>query len=491
MNKRNFLYVVLAVLVIILIVLIVKDIPGGVQSGKQNNNTSMSAMALSPTTGSGVINVMSLPTGSSAKGDDISDDTSAFNKAIALASSSSNKSYTGPTGDPQGVVYVPVGSYRIKDVTIMNNVRLEIDAGAVIKQYAPTRVDKTGVGLFNFGKRDSTVRIDNVSIVGVGESSTYGGIAKPTAETGWDITHSFTLITDPVSSNASQFLKPFSIRYADGILIQNVFAIGNNSDLTEKTPGGVNSEERIISTGVRGNAPGSATTYYGPTNLTIDNLYFIGGQGGGGGAIQIQAGKGVVIKNVFSDGGIAARFESDGVGNDTLASHSCIKPGAGGGGVGCTCSIENLCSLMYISEISDVTVTNVMCKNGQGAVSLVPHNQINKNITITNVQSNNCGGTIFSAGTGDERLPPGKFSNVTIDGVTAIGSNYNGSGEKAQISKSTKNSNWTWSLAKSGEPICVKKLSVVEPITVNNCKKAGGEFLSDRSCESSFTTMCK
>lgn len=425
-----------------------------------------------------------------AKGDNRTDDTAAFEKAMQAAATGTKVYKSGPDGSAQGVVYVPAGEYRIKNVEMVSNVRLEIDAGAVLMQYAPTRDDSTGYTLFDFGKRTSTTPISNVSFVGVGESSMYGSKQKPTPEKGWDISHSFTIISDPVTTNASQNLKPFSIRYVNGILFENMFAIGNNSDPSNKIPGGTNSKQRFISTGVNAEAPGSDTHYYGPSNMTIRNMYAIGGQGGGGGTLQFQAVRGLTLENIYGEGGITARFETDVSGVDTLRSHGCDKKNAGGGGSGCTCTETNQCTQIYISEVRDVTLNNVWCKNGQAAVSLVPHNQTNTNFTLTNIVSDNCAVGLYTGSTGDPRLAPGVSKNVVVNSLKAFGSNYLSSGLKAQFPGGGLGPD-AWTLGKAGAPICVKDLSVVQPITVKSCTIAGGEFSATPGCASSISAMCK
>lgn len=476
---------------------------GGLGGGNSGGETSF---MLTPTVGAIDVTKFS-STVAPAKGDGVTDDTKAFNEAIRLASVSTTKPFSsGPTGVPQGVVYVPAKTYRVRDVQFMDNVRMEIDAGAVIMQtQSKPNKNAVGINLFTFGptKDRNTVpskQLVNVSLVGVGSSTTMAGEVKPVPYPGWSLDNSFTINIDPVTTGASQNLKPIRVMYVNGLLIQNVFTVGNNSDSSNKfsnnvqNPGdGVNTESATI-VFQNQTSSGGTDVFYGPTNVTTQNIYTTKAIHGYG-ATQIQSGRTLKFKNIFSEGGIALRLESDVVGVDTLNAHSCVKEQHGGGGDSCTCGgAYPKCPLAYFSEINGVTADTIQCLNGHAALSLLPHNQTNKNVNITNVRSDNCFNAIETGTPGDERLAnAGSFSGVTISGVTVVGSNVNGSGTKAQgMPKAFGISNGqSWAPdVMSSHSVCVADQNAVPISSVGTCLKSGDFTPKGPACDKNIEALC-
>lgn len=485
--------------------LILGAIPAGGLGG--DNGGGETSFMLTPTLGAIDVTtfVSAVPP---AKGDGVTDDTKAFNEAIRLASIATEKPFSsGPTGAPQGVVYVPGGkSYRIRDVQFMDNVRMEIDAGAVIMQ-TPLKTNKNAVGinLFTLGPtKDRSVipskPLTNASLVGVGSSALMGTDAKPVPYVGWSLNNSFTMNIDPVTTTASQNLKPIRVMYVNGLLIQNIFTIGNNSDPSNKfsnnvqNPGdGVNTESATI-VFQNQTSTGGTTAFYGPTNVTTQNIYTTKAIHGYG-AIQTQSGRALKFKNIFSEGGIPLRLESDVVGVDTLNAHSCTKEQHGGGGESCTCGgLYPKCPLLYFSEINGVVADTIQCLNGHATLSLLPHNQINKDVVITNLRSDNCFNTIETGTSGDERLAQaGSFSAISISGVTTIGSNVNGSGTKAQgMPKAFGLSNsQSWAPdVMSSRSVCIGSQSAVPIASVGVCVKSGEFVLKGGPCDKTIEALC-
>ena len=473
-------------------------------SGGQHSSQN-SSFVLSPTTGA--IDVTNLPKGSvtSAKGDGSTDDTKAFNEAIRLASTGSTKPFlNGPSGSAQGVVYVPGGkTYRIRDVQFMDNVRMEIDAGAVIMQ-TQIKPNKNGLGFSVFilgsSKDRSSVPLAplrNVSLVGVGTSTTMGGAPKPIPYTGWSLDNSFTLNVDPVATGASQNIKPIRVTNVDGLLLQNIFAIGNNSDVSNKfynndknSGDGSNLESAVVV--LQNQTTKGGSNFYGPTNVTGKNIYTINNIHGYG-TMQIQSGRTLTFDHVFSDGGIALRLESDVVGVDTLNAHSCVRGQLGGGGAGCTCGGSYpACPLSYFSEINGVKANTIACFNGHAAVALLPHEQINQNVAITNVAADNCFNAIETGRGGDPRIAQtGSFSGVSISGVKVLGSNVNGSGTKAQGMPNLFGLDgqvWAPNVS-SSRVMCVADQKVVPISSLGSCSY-NGDFVQKGACDTSVQPTC-
>jgi len=460
---------------------------------------------LTPTPGAIDVTKLTGSTVASANGTDTNDDTAAFTEAVRQASIATNKQFAqGPTGAPQGVVYVPAGTYYIRDVQLKDNVRVEINAGAVLKQTL-VKSDKNanGVSLFVIGSSKyrtavPTAPLQNVSLVGVGQSATMAGIPKPATYNGWDISGSFTVNADPATTDASQLLKPLSLMYANGVLIQNVFGIANNSDVTNRNPlnsynrgSGVNVQSTLIWGNNQVNIRGT-TSYYGPTNVTINNVYATK-QTFGYGAIQLQSARTFDVKNIFSEGGTALRLESGVPGAETLTSYGCVRRQQGGGGTDCKCTETSPCALNYFSEINGVVADNISCLNGNTAVSLLPHEQTNSNVTVTNVRSDNCYSGVLGGYTGDPRIAnKGLFSNVTINGLTVFGSDVDGSGRHAQgapLDFGLDSTTWAPDVA-SGTTVSITSKSIV-PLVLSSCTKQGYfEEKNPKRFDQSYPQQC-
>src|SRR5581483_8932945 len=157
-----------------------------------------------------------------AKGDGVANDSAAFAAAISAASAKAAGFAAGPGGSPQGIVYVPAGTYRLLGVSFKSNVRMEVDAAAVLE---PTGGGgSTDGSLFSWtGPASSPLR--NVTIIGIGSSMT----GKPVPATGWDIGHSFTFNLDPAATGASNHVRAMMVKNVDGFLIRNVFSVQNDS----------------------------------------------------------------------------------------------------------------------------------------------------------------------------------------------------------------------------------------------------------------------
>ncbi len=146
-----------------------------------------------------------------ARGDGTGDDTSAFTAAITAAGSGDPKFNNGPTGQAQGVVYVPAGTYRLHELSFKSNVRMEVDAGAVLEM-AGGRDIADGSTLIRWDGPVGTP-LQNVSLIGVGSSS--GGLktkASPVAS-GRSLEPDMTLNLDPADSN--------TINKISGLIILN------------------------------------------------------------------------------------------------------------------------------------------------------------------------------------------------------------------------------------------------------------------------------
>src|SRR4051812_10390832 len=218
--------------------------------------------------------------------------TRSLQAAIDAASANRFGYRRGPTGSPQGVVRIRAGSYRILNVKLRSNVRLEISAGAVLKQAGGPTAHPARLFVLD-GPAAAPLR--NVSIVGVGISRLYGRHHKPTAAAGWSIRRDFTLNLDPVSTHGSPWVRGIALLNVSGFLIQRVFIIQNGSRRSGRPP-----DSQTAAIGLKSDTFSPlGGPYYDPRNGAIRNVYAVG-EPGGFGPDQIDSAHNVLIKRIYS-----------------------------------------------------------------------------------------------------------------------------------------------------------------------------------------------
>lgn len=348
---------------------------------------------------------------SGARGDGAGDDTAAFLKAQDAALASGVRFRDGPGGRPQAVVYVPPGTYRLLRLPFRSDVRMEVDAGAVlaqargrdieVKNDAPSLIEWDGPP----GKA-----LSNVSLVGVNSSS--GGrkaLADPLF-TGWTVEGSFTFDLDPAATDANVAVTGIQALNVDGFLIQNVFSIENDSqpEAAPKEKDGWFPQSRKAALGLRGRSdtPADGTAFYDPHNGTIDNWYNVRGPKGFG-PNQINSGHNLTFRHIFSRGGTTLRFETD-------ASQG--KP--------------------FGSELRGIRAEDIAGESCNRAVAFVPHAQANFDVHVSKVQAVGCSAGVLESFDETNAQTPGRFENSTITDITVTG---NG---RAQNSKRVSKGLW-------------------------------------------------
>ena len=356
----------------------------------------------------GAINVRNPAYG--AKGDGTGDDTAAFKKAIAAAGSiSAVKFLAGPGGQPQGVVYVPPGTYRLLELPFSSNIRMEVDAGAVLEQAGGVNVGATSVTLIRWdGPVGSPLK--NVSLVGVGSSNTpLKARANPVAA-GRSISGSFTFNVDAADTGSSNRMSGLIIMNTQGFLVENVFSIENdhipdisptNSNIKDNNDAYPTSQKAVLVMRARADSP-CGGPYAQPLNGTISNWYNIHGPKGYG-PNQIGAGQNIALEHIFTQGGTTLRLETD----SSLPSSTGPKCPSG--------------KTKFGSEIRGLAATDIEGLNCNRAVAFVPHLQDNYSVTVTNVLATDC-----SQGVIESKSPlfhlEGSFNNSSITNVRVIGS---------------------------------------------------------------------
>lgn len=283
------------------------------------------------------VNVVDLGASTDGRGDD----SQAFSRALDAASHRA-AGPPGPSGQPQGVVEVPAGTYRVQNVEFPSNVRMEVDAGAVLEVVeggdGPAFVWENGVS--------------NVSLVGVGSSPD----GKPDAADGWDVNGSFTFDVDPQSAGTGRDARGLSILWAKDFLIRNVvirqgsscpscgthLPNSNSAGITLRSQPGSSEERPLV-----------------PRRGTFQNVYTVSAPAGYG-PVQFNSGIGIRVDGMYSQGGTALRLETD------------AQRGR-------------------YSILDRLTARRIECSDGNAAVSLSPHDQVNGDVRIHDVTATGCG----------------------------------------------------------------------------------------------------
>ena len=188
---------------------------------------------------------------------------------------------------------MPAGTYRLENVVFPSNVRMEVDAGAVIE------VVKGGDGTA-FLWQDG---VTNVSLVGVG-SSTAG---KPDAAGGWNVDGSFTFDLDPAQTGTGADARGLSVLWAKDFLVQNV-VIRQGSSCASCGTEFPNSNSAGIT--LRSQPGSSEARPLIPRRGTLENVYAVNAPPGYG-PVQFGSGVGIRVDGMYSQGGTALRLETD------------------------------------------------------------------------------------------------------------------------------------------------------------------------------------
>jgi Pectate lyase superfamily protein len=194
-----------------------------------------------------------------ATGDGTSNDTAAFERAMAEAARVG------------GVVYVPApGNYPIASVTPPNNTHLEVQAGAVLKKYGSDNGP-----LFNIDGPNDTTFANNIHIEGVGG------------------TFNIDL------SDAGQATAGIRYRNVRGFSLRNMVCIQNNDNPTQEAP---SSRKPCISF--------LPTTAGGePIDGELENIHSVRSPYGWG-LTQVSGGENLRFFNISSEGGVPLRLEN-------------------------------------------------------------------------------------------------------------------------------------------------------------------------------------
>ena len=394
---------------------------------------------VSRTVGSCVVDVKAL-TPAAGRG---RDDTAAFTSAMDVARSRGPRCYpAGPSGAPQAVVYVPPGTYRVVGLRFPSNLRLEVDAAATL-QLPPNRMPDNrrlyaATPMIEWDtKQDGLPALTNVTVTGVGRANTRVKSAAA-AEGGtplasFRLENYFTMNLDPRTTGSTNYNPGLDLGNVRWFRIANVMSLQNatNQRAGSRITPWPTSARAVIQVHARTDSP-LRGPFIQPTDGLVTNHVDIDAPRGFG-ANQINAATRVEFRNVFSLGGTALRFETDG---------SMLADGRADRG----------------SEVDRVTASNIVGENCNRAVSLAPHAQVNGVVAVHGVWAYACNQAVVASA--DDGLPAarrGSFASPVVDGVRVQG------GTPAQIDSTTM----LWAVGLSRHPIHVDALVTWQPrITV-------------------------
>lgn len=248
-----------------------------------------------------------------------------------------------------GRILIPAGTFYLNDIRIRSNVHIEVDAGATLKSSA---VGTKNSGLFYFGAKsgiDEITPVENASLRGVGGQFTVD-------------------FRDAVNPN----LLVVNTKSGKNFLIADFILYDNNTKFSAIT---VNTGEH---NGVYGRSENGVIK-----NITAYNMHY------GYGVMQMKAGKNILFKNLWGQGGCTLRLESGG-------------------------SIFTAPSDMIME---DVYARDIYCEYGRSALMMSPHTRDNGHVDVARVTAVGCSfGSTISPGfvAKGETGTPGTFASSSI-----------------------------------------------------------------------------
>jgi hypothetical protein len=299
------------------------------------------------------------------------------------------------------VVYVPPGAYRLLNLTFPSDLRMEVDAGAVLEQAggrnarAPAEYPSPAPSLILWdGPAGAPLR--NVSLVGVGSST--GGVkslAGPVPP-GWSVANDFTFDVDPKATDANNLVSGLLAMNVDGFLVANVLSVQNDSQ-PQAAPSSdadwwPSSRKAVLGLRARNDSPVDRSEIYDPHHGTVANWFNVHSPKGFG-PNQVNSAHDVTLSHVFTRGGTALRIETD---NSTQVS--------------------------FGSEVRGFRADDIAAESCNRGVAFAPHYQLNVDVHVSKVRTTACyQGVVQAADEGIAAARRGAFVDSTISDVVVTG----------------------------------------------------------------------
>jgi Pectate lyase superfamily protein/Thrombospondin type 3 repeat len=282
-----------------------------------------------PPTGETTVNVRDF----GATGDGTSNDTEAFERAMAQAARVG------------GVAYVPApGNYRIANVNPPSNTRLQVQAGASLKKYGSDNGP-----LFSVHGPNDTTFVNNVHIEGVGGT--------------------FNIDLSDAGSDTA------GIRYRNvrNFSLRNMICIQNNDNPSQEDP---SSRKPCISFLPQPAGPVNGV-YNHPIDGVLENIHSIRSPYGWG-LTQISGGENVRFFDISSEGGVPLRLEN--YSNNWTPMSNIVADG-----VTCKDGHDAVHMNPHGARHGKVTIRNVVADSCESALSLKGDGSFGADSTITGV----------------------------------------------------------------------------------------------------------
>ena len=358
------------------------------------------------------------------------DVTSAFSAALATASANPVDGLVGPSGRPQGRVYLGPGEYRFRSIVVPDDVRVEIAPGATLRSVAGYEPDaRNDWGLLVFGTVTKPTR--NVTLtsgdgcggVGIptrsnkpnstafrGNDPANGGMANAPVPSSsrWNTDAMWVMDLDPKATAAGEQITGLHFRWSYDVAVANVLTIQNAARVSTGIGPVANVTSRTVAMMFD---PPNDTTYTPvvedqklPHRVTVVNHYNILSPSGQG-ANQIRACRDCIFAGIYSHGGVPLRVETDG-----------IRPV----GADCRATGTNGSGFREFAIVDGLRAERIEGAYGNRVVMFTPHCLPNGTAEVTDIRGTSMGELLVVA---DHQAdgPNGGFSAISVRNITGCG----------------------------------------------------------------------
>ena len=358
------------------------------------------------------------------------DVTSSFGAALATASANPVDGLVGPSGEPQGRVYLGPGEYRFRSIVVPDDVRVEIAPGATLRSvsgYEPNA--RSDWGLLVFGSATDPTRNvtftsgDGCGGVGAptrsnkptntgfrGNDPANGGMANAPVPSSarWNTDAMWVMDLDPKATGAGEQITGFYFRWSYDVAIANVLTIQNASRTSSGIGPVANATSRTVAMMFD---PPNDTNYTPvvedqklPHRVTVVNHYNILSPSGQG-ANQIRACRDCTFAAIYSHGGVPLRVETDG-----------IRPV----GTDCAATGPNGVGFREFAIVDGLRAQRIEGAYGNRVAMFTPHCLPNGTAEVTDLRGTSMGELLVVADHQSDG-PNGGFESITVRDIVGCG----------------------------------------------------------------------
>nr|APX55175.1 CgiF [Flavobacterium sp.] len=307
-----------------------------------------------------------------------------------------------------GVINIPEGKYYFKNIILKSNVHIVIDEKATI--YATYPGSDKNFMIMSFG--DESHRAKNVSV---------------RAKKG--------MYTVDLSVSKNKNVRMFQVNNSENFLIEGMNILDDNTKFNGITLGYCKYNGKYV-------MPENGVI----KNCRIEKAHY------GYGLIQSQASTNVYYENIWGDGGVTLRLETDNLKMNDL----------------------------QVGGNHNIHGKNIYCQNGNAALMISPHSMQNGHVEMDGVESVNCGFAVrigkgyVSKKQKVANLKPGTYANQAVESKLGRGC--------AQTPYARGNGGTRWAARVTQKDACLDKAKLeygIEPgsfgtVKVSNIKSTYG-----------------